>query len=167
MHFRILVAGLLFNSVVTSFEAKAADDWHGYLNDKLLSGEKYGFLSSISDTSPVNKLRLVCHSNGLFTLSVDAALFTEATALIKNTVDKLPSVYLTARRVNGSYDIYNDSPEFWKLIAQMSAGIKLNIDSGAGSLHQHGLSGFTYSFLDVCGWSDDAKQFQQYIDRYR
>lgn len=167
MHLRSMVAGLLLTSVVTSFEAKAADDWNGYLNDKLLSGEKYGFLSSISDSSPINKLRLVCHSDGLFSLSVDAALFTDAVSLIKITVDKLPSVYLTARRVNDSYEIYNDSPEFWKLIAQMSAGIKLNIDSGAGGLHQHGLSGFTDSFLSVCGWSDDAKQFQQYLDQYR
>ena len=158
---------LLFTSIMVSFNVNASDDWSGYITDKLLNSENYGYSSTISDSNPTSKLWLVCQPNSVFTLLADGIISSDTTSSVKITVDGLPAVYLTASRVNNRFEISNQNPEFWRLIAQMSAGVKLVIDSGSGVLHQYSLSGFTNSFLNVCDWSVEAKQFQQYLDEYR
>lgn len=145
----------------------AAQDWSGYINDKSMSGNTYGYLSTVSKSSPVSKLRMLCHSSGVSTLYFDEEIIGENTIALSLTVDRLPVVDLAISRLGGRYGLTSQATEFWKLIAQLVAGASLKISSGAGRLHQYSLAGFTDSYLSNCGWLSGAREYQEYLHRYR
>ncbi len=144
-----------------------AQDWSGYLNDKSVSGNTYGYMSTVSKSRPVSKLRVLCHFDGVSTLYFDEEIIDENTTTLSLTVDRLPVINLAVNRLGRKYEFSSQEPEFWKLIAQLVAGANLKIDSGTAQLHQYSLAGFTNSYLSNCGWSGGAKKYQQYLQHYR
>lgn len=165
--------------------ADANDGWQGYINDKSPDGSRYGYLARVSTTHD-SKLRLLCHSNGVFSLLIDAHLVlkervepdenaTEEAAAdtfegdptkIKISVDQLAAVDVQITPVQGIYAIGQQHPFFWQLIAQLSAGAALRIDSGHG-MHQYDLSEFTQTYHSHCGWAPGARQYRQHLHLYR
>lgn len=148
-------------------KVNTAADWSGYINDLSLNGETYGYLWSISNSVPTRKLRLVCRSNGVFTLYANNKIPAVAAPSTGIVVDRLAAIRLATKPVDQRNEISSHDPEFWRLIARMSAGANLTIDSGADGKHQYSLSGFTKTFLKICGWSGDARKFEEYIHQYR
>ena len=158
---------LLSTLLIICQTSSAAEDWSGYINDKSLSGEPYGYVSSLSTSRPTSKLRLLCHSDDVFTLYLDEDIIADSATTVDLSVDSLPVVSQVISRVKGTIVISNQQPDFWDLIAQMAAGVTLTIDSGALGIHQYSLSGFTHSLLSYCGWSGEARKYQYFLYRYR
>lgn len=152
--------------LVSCLSVAAANDWSGYLNDKSVSSKPYGFLSSISITEATDKLKLVCHSPSVFTLYL-ARRIAKDYAEIKVSVDKLPALSLAIDATKDHYTISNQSDEFWKLIAQMSAGAILRVFADDHVLYEYSLTGFTRSYLDNCGWLHSADTYQRYLHEYQ
>ena len=152
--------------LVSCLSVAAAADWNGYVNDKSVSSKPYGFLSSISNSDPPGKLKLVCHSPSVFTLFL-AEKNANQYAEIKVSVDKLPALSLAIDATEDQYTISSRADGFWELIAQMSAGAILRVSADHHVLHEYSLSGFTRSYLDNCGWLQSANSYQRYLHEYQ
>lgn len=156
--------------VTGSLSSAAAGEWAGYYNDKTASKVPYGYLSSNSITRPASKLRLLCHSGGGFALLIDENFAAVGDfAKVEITVDSLPALVYTMDRVDGFYVVSDEEPGFWRLVAQMVAGmtVTLNLGSATGGFHQFSLSGFTETYLQACGWSGQARDYQRYLRQFR
>ena len=155
-----LLTLIMFSRVVS------AGNWTGYINDKSLKGERYGYLSSVSSTQPLSKFRLLCHSDSVVTLYIDEKIVDGRYSTINLRVDQLPVVNLAVSAIDGRVELSNQSVGFWMVIAQMAAGVTLSIDAGS-ELHQYSLEGFTQSYNNQCGWSGEARKYRNYLHHYR
>ncbi len=143
-------------------------EWGGYINDKTIPDTPYGYLSKASESTVFSQLKLVCFPPDEFELYIDDRIAGKGISTNVNlSVDRLPPLKLTIHPVTGTYTFTSKTPEFWDLIAQMAAGTKVQISTGAGNQHQYSLSGFTNSFLQMCGWLDSAERYLAYLDKYR
>lgn len=146
--------------------ADAGNGWQGYINDKATDGSRYGYLVQTSTTSD-SRLRLLCHSNGVFSLLIDPRLMPDANhKRIAIRVDQLDTIDVPLTPVKGIYAIDQQHSFFWQLIAQLAAGAVLNVDSGQRA-HQYDLSGFTQTYHTHCGWAPGARQYRQHLRNYR
>ena len=146
--------------------AVAGDGWYGYINDKATDGSRYGYLVRASTTSD-SRLRLLCHSNGVFSLLIDPRLVADPSVTsIAIRVDQLATVNVPLTAAQGIYAIDQQYAFFWQLIAQLAAGAALNIDTGR-QVHQYDLSGFTQTYHTYCGWAPGARQYRQHLRNYR
>ena len=161
--FTALLSTLLINCETVN----ASERWSGYINNKSLNGEPYGYVSSLSNSRPASKLRLLCHSDDVFALYFDQHIIADSSTTVDIAVDNLPVVSLAVGRVDAGLVVSNQQPDFWKLIAQMAAGLTLVIDSGARGWHQFSLSGFTNALMSNCGWSSEVEKYQTYLHHYR
>lgn len=158
----VLVTSLFQSANATN---SSTNNWTGYLNDKSLTGEVYGYLSVSDAETAGSKLRLLCHGGEFALLFDDKIVATSGTVAIG--VDTLPEVFFTIDRFDAGQGISNNSDEFWDLIAQMVAGASLRVDTGAGHVHQYSLYGFTRAYLTGCGWSGLAEGYQEFLPYYR
>ena len=161
--FTALLSTLLINCETVN----ASERWGGYINNKSLNGEPYGYVSSLSNSGPASKLRLLCHSDDVFALYFDQHIIADSSTTVDIAVDNLPVVSLAVERVDAGLVVSNQQPDFWKLIAQMAAGLTLVIDSGVQGWHQFSLSGFTNALISNCGWSSEVEKYQTYLHHYR
>ena len=161
--FTALLSTLLINCETVN----ASERWSGYINNKSLNGEPYGYVSSLSNSRPASKLRLLCHSDDVFALYFDQHIIADSSTTVDIAVDNLPVVSLAVERVDAGLVVSNQQPDFWKLIAQMAAGLTLVIDSGVQGWHQFSLSGFTNALISNCGWSSEVEKYQTYLHHYR
>ncbi len=143
-------------------------DWSGAINQKTLLGRPFGQLVATSETAEKNTLNVVCFEEDSFWLYLDSEVTSGTSpSNIVVTVDQLTPIDLAFELKGENYTITNRGTGFWMLIAQMSAGAILNVDSGDGKLHQYSLVGFTKAYLDSCDWMDSADMYNSYLDRYQ
>lgn len=153
---------------ILSYSAVTSAEWQGYINNKTLADTPYGYLASASTSRVFSQLKLVCFAPDEFEIFLDDRITDNAPiSNVTVSVDQLPPLTFSVHPVTGSYTFTNKTPEFWHLIAQMSAGVAVSISTGAGATHDYDLSGFTKSYLDVCGWLDSANRYRKHLDRYR
>jgi hypothetical protein len=143
----------------------ASVSWSGYLNDKSLTGEVYGYLSVSDDKASGSKLRLLCHGRA-FTLLLDDELAANA-GTVAIAVDSLSEMFFTIEPVDAGQGISNQTDAFWDLIARMVAGATIRIDTGVGGDQQYTLTGFTQAYQDGCGWSGLAGEYTAYLHYYQ
>jgi len=163
-----LLALPVFVLLMSGLSVAAAGDWSGYVNDKSVSSKPYGFLSSISQSETSGKIKLVCHSPSVFTLYVARRISQDyVTSELEISVDELPVLSLAIEATKDNYTISNQSEEFWKLIAQMSAGAIIRVVASDQVLQEYSLTGFTRSYLNNCGWLNAAHNYQSYLSEYQ
>lgn len=142
----------------------AHSKWTGYLNDKSLTGEIYGYLSVGDGKSSDGKLRLLCHGSAFALILDDEIAAGAGTVAIE--IDSLPAMFFGIDRVDAGQGVSNHSDSFWDLIARMVAGATIRIDTGVGDKQQYTLSGFTQAYQTGCGWSAQAQKYTAFLQHY-
>ena len=143
-------------------------EWSGYVNSKTDSDRPYGYLRSVSTSEERSKIKLVCFQPDIFEIYLDEKITSPGSKThIKLQVDQLGALVLPAERTGGATRITHQISEFWNLIAQISAGAELTIDTGSGPQYRYSLLGFTKAYEQTCGWIDSANRYHIYLHRYR
>ncbi len=148
--------------------SNAVADWSGSINQKTLLGRPFGQITATSEAAGKGELNVVCFEEDSFWLYLDSEISKSASpSSIVVSVDQLTPIELAFKRKGERYTITNRETGFWMLIAQMSAGAVLNVDSGNGKRRRYSLVGFTKAYLDSCDWMDSADMYNIYLDRYQ
>lgn len=163
---RILLLTLV---VILGDQALAASDWKGYLKEKSIAGQSFGYLANETTSGSVGYtvLRLTCFEPHGFRIYLDEQLLqSDKPSRISGAVDKLPDITLPLHQQRNRFFISDKDPAFWDLVAQMIAGTKLQLRYQDTEI-TYALGGFTSAYRNYCGWMQNAQDYQQHIHKYR
>lgn len=159
---------LLTLALLISSQTLAAD-WQGYLKEKSIAGQSFGYIANETTGTSVGYtiLRLTCFAPHGFRLYLDEQLLqNDEPARISGSVDNLPDITLPLHQQRNRYFVSDEDPAFWDLMAQMIAGTKLRLRYQDNQI-TYRLGGFTRAYQNYCGWMQNAQDYQQHIHKYR
>lgn len=161
---------ILLLTIVLFLSSQAlAADWQGYLKEKSIAGQSFGYLANETTGSSVGYtiLRLTCFAPHGFRMYLDEQLLqNDQPKRISGAVDNLPDITLPLHQQRNRFFISDKDPAFWDLVAQMIAGTKLRLRYQDTQI-TYRLVGFTSAYRNYCGWMQNAEDYQQHIHKYR
>lgn len=162
-------ATCFFFLLIWTAPALSTSDWLGYINDKGRLDEKYGYIETRNQkkTPTPGRLRLTCYPPLGFRVYLSENQLNRTATRVTVKIDQLDAMDFSIYQ-DGNYFFINDqSDNFWNFIAQLVAGISLEVRTNTSEQSRYSLRGFATAYKRNCGWVNNAQNYLQYIDRYR